>query len=818
MKTSLDSGDGVAAGHGLNPRRTSGWLLAMGVAAWVALTLGFAGLRMLLQERPQFVGQPLQHSRAQLLQESPRIQWRKASEDVALIHPGQPYHSDVLFDLAGHRDYRGLRTLVDMAGQFQARHILTNPYPEPLFVLFQSPHPKGMGGSEIQVGDLRLKASIEGIHENGKDALIWSGRLGPNQSIALDVSYQVASIREVHYRVSSSTQDPVAQYRVRIQRSNLEALQFDTGDGTLPGTDGNLSWERRDFLPPATLRASIVEHRSLYESLLQLLEIGPVVCLLFMGTSAAVILARHGLTPAQLLTLVVGYAIYFPLILYLSSRFSFTVALALSLLAPGALLVNYVRLQFGPVMGWIGAPVGLLLYQLFPTLAAFNGWNRGMVLLCLGLVTFWVLIQLQNASLRRNAIGMTAAWLALVLMPSTTRAQIAQAAQAEVVLPANVRLTQQDSPRPPVEALVAFDPATYQIHDRTNYLEVRASLAFEVVQPGTLPLPLFTLPVHLNRRSLEPQSPENLMLILRSNRWALLAGARGRKTLSFEYQVPIESREGRVEAVVPLIHVGSGRIQLTTKRPGMQALTGKRWGQFVNESGIHQDLGVSGEEDLKLRFDAGSAESGADAGVARPLASTQALYGIGIPQARHLTVVASDGSCTHFSELELPTTRSGEFLQRLPPGASLVSASINGVEIPSPTLVSNVCRFQLPHDPARVTPQKLSLRLALPRMELGFLGTLDLELPESDQTVGTLLWMIALPESFEVQMLSSGLETHKGTRDLSRFGDYGRILQNSPGIQLERTLAPPGRIRASLRYRHALAFATESAPKPGQRN
>lgn len=815
MNTSNVSQEELAQSRESTRNRASGWLILMGVSTWLALTLGFAGLRLLLQERPQFVGQPLQHTQARLLQESPRVQWRKASEDVALVHPGQPSHSEVLFDLRGHRDYRGLKTLVDMSGRFSARHILTNPHPEPIFVLFQSPHPQGVGGTELHVGDLALKSSAEGIHENGKDSLVWSGRLEPRQSVAVEVSYQVASIRDVQYRVANGTQNPVGQFQVQVRRENLESMLFDTGDGTAPGPDGNLVWERRDFLPPALLRASIVERRSLYESLLQLLEIGPLVCLLFMGTSVAVVVARHALTPGQLLTLVVGYSLYFPLILYLSSRFSFGVALVLSLLVPGALLVNYVRLQFGSVMGWVGAPIGLLLYQLFPTLAAFNGWNRGMVLLCLGIVTFWVLIQLQNASLRRSSASVTMLLLGLLVKPFPSQAQ---GTQAEVVLPATVRLANPEVHRPFEEAMVTFESVDYRVDDRTNYLEVHASFAVEVLREGTTPISLFALPVHLIRRAMEPATSDNLNLILRSNRWALLGGTRGRKTVSFEYRVPIESREGRLEATVPLIRVGSGRVQLVTPRPGLQALTGDRWGHFADNAGFHHDLGVSGEEALQLRFESTPTELGPDERGKGGQAGSQALYGIGIPQARHLTVVASDGSCTHFSELELPATRTGEFLQRLPEGARLVSASLNGIEIPSPIIVSNVCRFQLGREPSHASPRRLSLRLSLPRMELGFVGTLAVELPESDQTVGTLTWVIALPGSYDVQVLSSGLDVQKGDRDLTRFGDYGRILQNSPGIQLEKTLAPPGRIRASLRYRHSTAFAAENSTRPGQRN
>ena len=47
--------------------------VAAGLLSWLIIALGFFGLRMLMQERPQFVGQPMRSSMTELVQESPRI-------------------------------------------------------------------------------------------------------------------------------------------------------------------------------------------------------------------------------------------------------------------------------------------------------------------------------------------------------------------------------------------------------------------------------------------------------------------------------------------------------------------------------------------------------------------------------------------------------------------------------------------------------------------------------------------------------------------------------------------------------------------------
>src|SRR5205814_396741 len=182
--------------------------------------------------------------------------------------------------------------------------------------------------------------------------------------------------------------------------------------------------------------ASIVESRNLFTSLSQLVEIGPLISLLFLLTTTAMILSRQGLTAIQVFTISAGYAFYFPLVIYLSSRLSFPIALSLSFLVPGALLLNYSRWLLGGSLGLMAAGVFLALYQIFPTLAAFGGWNRGMVLLSLGVITLGVLINLQNKALRRRVIAPAAATACLALLavfPSS------DAAEVQVILPAELK-------------------------------------------------------------------------------------------------------------------------------------------------------------------------------------------------------------------------------------------------------------------------------------------------------------------------------------------------------------------------------------------
>lgn len=188
-------------------------------------------------------------------------------------------------------------------------------------------------------------------------------------------------------------------------------MRFENGDGSRPATDDSVVWERKDFLAPDFFSAEIGEGRSLFDSLSHLLDMRPVICLLFLLAAAAAILAKQPLTAVQMLTIAAGYALYFPLMLYLSSRFSFSVALVM----------------------------------------AVAGWNRGMVLLWLGVVTLAVLINLQNRALKRKAAAAAAALVVLAVSSLHLNA-----ADVQVTLPAELVTRLQVSKLETINTLVAF--------------------------------------------------------------------------------------------------------------------------------------------------------------------------------------------------------------------------------------------------------------------------------------------------------------------------------------------------------------------------
>jgi hypothetical protein len=759
------------------------------------MAAGCASLMFLMRERPQFVGQPTHGAKALLVQESPRLVARRTTDDISVIKPLQPDLSEVDLIMRGRRDYRGLKTISDMSGEVRARYTVTNFHEEPIFVLFTAPHPRAAPGDStgLLVSGLRLTASSGGVQENGSNSWLWSGILAAHAAVWIEISYQVSSLQGVTYQIADRSGNPARHVRVRLERRDLDSTRLETADGLLSSPGGNVVWERRDFLTPDYFSATIIEGRNLYTSLLQLLEMGPVISLLFLLAASAVILVRQPVSVIQIMTISAGYALYFPLILYLSSRFSFAAALAIAVLAPGILLLNYARWLLGVRIGVIGGGLFLILYQIFPTLAAFSGWNRGMVLLCLGVVTLWVLIQLQNQGLKHPANGLFVAGLAAAFLALPGRAR---AGEVQLLIPGPLAADWINS-RPAVQPLISFQPAQYQVRQKPAHFEVDARVLFRIVRPGDAPSPLFSLPVHLQQSELGAAGSTFARLVVVTNRIGLYAAEVGDGELHLRYRVPVERREGRERAEIPMLLGVPGTVWLEALGSDLDLAAANRWSSERSETGTRHEIGVAGEDRLVLDWRDHTTEAGPGDG--RPV--DQGFYGIGLSQAQHLTVINSDGSCTHFAEFELPAFQTEEFRLRLPAGARLISVSLNGVEVEAPPIDDRWCRLRLDPRQAQQTAHRLSFRLAYPLTPLGFLGSAELTLPEVALTAGSVEWVVALPTGFEARVVASGMEAQRSTPDLGRFGEYGRVLKSHPQLYLTKNLAPPGIIGLNLSYR-----------------
>lgn len=773
------------------------------VLGWIVVSCGFFSLHQLMRHRPQFSGAPGPAPRASLVQDGPRLMLRRVPDDIAVVQPVKPDRSDIEFVMRGRRDHRGLRTVTDMGGTVRAIYTLTNTLPEEVFLLFRFPHPRLDGvhrSGSRPVNRLQLATSIPGIREDSPQEWIWSGKVGTGSVASFSLEYEVASLQQLAYRVVESDGLPNRHLRITFRRHGIDTLHFESGDGLVTDAGDPLVWERFDFLGPESLVAAVVDGRSPQHSLLQLLEMGPVISLLFLATVGAMLLPLPSVGVPQTLTLIAAYALYFPLVVYLSSRFSLAAAVTLAAVIPGALLANHVRWITGRRLGLVVLPLGLILYQVFPTLAAFAGWNRGMVLLCLGTLTLGVLIDLQNRALRR-ATAPAPSLAALLLLTGLAPVR-APAESIEIRLPETWTRPAPAATNTSATPLLAPGHARYQVRPDARHLAVEGEASFEIVRPGSVPLALIDTPAHITSWVLESDLDGSMESVQLSPGVGLTASIRDRATVRFAARVPVDTAEGRRTARIPLLLPFPGTVLLELDRADVTFRHGDVWTRTPHDLGAHFEVGVQGTSVLIVEWPDRDPHPVPESGDAADPRSR--LYGIGLRQARHLTVVNADGDRTHFAEFELPAAHEGLFHLRLPEGARPISVLVDGSEIAAPPVEDGWCRVRLPTRDHPSRPVSISIRLAQPPERLGFIGSLDLALPEIPLTAGMLEWVVAFPKGFELHPVSGNLESQSAPSDLGAFGDFGRAVEAHPQLRFARTLAPPGPVRLQVRYRQRL--------------
>ncbi len=778
----------------------------------VLLAAGFAGLRYLLGARPEFVGAPPRYPTTILVQETPRVLVRGLRDDVSAVDEIHPDTADVRFELTARTDSRGLRVLQELAGSFEARFTLLNTRPDPVFVLFRLPHPHadGTSASGVATKAVRLEVDGPGVRESSASAWYWSGRLDPGASRVLVVGYETAGVSGVRYAVETARDAAIRELRVAVRVTGVDRLVWDSkgGGGSAGAKDGpearSVVWERKNFLPPDEFHVDVPEGRSLHQALSKLVEMGPLVSALYLITILSTIAARRSLGGAMVQTVAIGFFFYFPLVLYLSVRMRFGIAVALAAGIPGLLLANYLRWVLGPRLGIIGAALAVAIFEIFPTLAAFGAWNRGLVLLTCGLVTLAVVIDLQNRALQtslaaaRAAAPVTTGLLGLLALAPALASGTAHAAPPAdstpitVTLPATLLDENEARTRPPAPVLASFGVVRYQARIEERFVEVHATVAVEVVREGPPDRVLVPGGVPIVSRELSNG------LYLAPVDAGLGLGARGtpRGSLEIVYRAALAHAGERVEVELPLLVDQAGTFEVTGPPVHLDVTNGLLWSSRVDTEG-HWAIGVTGHGPLTLGYDT---RPGVAAAESEAAPGNVAIYGIRVLNADQLTVIHSDGSCAHFAAFELPADHPDVFEVVLPSGSQVLSTIVDGHE--ATRAARDGERYRVPLEPlARRDESRLvSLRLALPAQPLGFLGSFELDLPQLDSTVGAIRWTIALPTGFRAQVVSSGMEDLSGAPALDAFGDYGRVLTGRRLVALGKTLLPASRIHATVRY------------------
>ena len=774
-------------------------LLFSAVVAFVLLSVGFLGLGFLIQERPQFVGQRLSPPQLVFEQPSPGLLLRNDSSDVNVVEPAHPTRAYVDVTLNTIPDHRGLKTMHSLNGRFEGRYEIENPEKEPIHFLMKCEHPRFARSGAVPLSSVKLSANPDTTITETAMAWFWTGEIAVGETAHLGLTYDMPGrLREFRYKMDRIGDGSIPYSRLTMQTTGHGEVHFKDSKGTAePSTPQEIVWERHQFFPPETYTAEVAPTRSLHSALTHLVQIGPLLLALFLITLVSVLYARCDMTVLHVFTLSAAYAIYFPLIVYLSVKFEFKTALFVSIAVSGALLLNYGRLLLGARWGVLAGVLVLAIFQVFPTLTAFAGWNRGMVLLCLGVITLFVLIDLQNRSMKR--VTTTAALTLLFLNASAWTSPAQEEAQTLPSAPSVYGppwIAYSPPPTPEEKPSVSLDLAHYEMTLDDGYVDVRVRVPFAIHGDSRAFHVLFDDPVFAVERAV----PAHALLTLREGALGLLPVAEGEGELTLRYRAPLTESGDRVDAQIPLCLAPAGTIELIARRDNLEFENAVLWQKTTLDESIRYDLGVAQATAFTIGWQEGDKITEPPSSPGRPtLEASSETYGIGIVSSDQLTVVNSDGTCLHFAWYELPAFHADSFEVTVPQEARILSASLDQFEIEEPILTDGRCR--IPVETAQdAQPRRLLLRLSYPRVRLGFLGHLQFDLPEVTKTIGELSWTIVLPQGFQTQVTTSDLNPSPCSLPLDDFGSYQGILIERTTTPLSKSLAPPRRASAKLRY------------------
>jgi hypothetical protein len=341
--------------------------------------------------------------------------------------------------------------------------------------------------------------------------------------------------------------------------------------------------------------------------------------------------------------------------------------------------------------------------------------------------------------------------------------------------------------------IVLLGPATGEVELHPTFAEACVRIPLVVHRPGEPGIALFSQPVHL--RSVTP--PDFVFLENKDARPSLLPISAGRGELGLTIRSPIERKGDRMSTTLPLPRDCVTQLKIRTPQAGLQMEGAALWERSGDaQKGFVHELSSAGAPSVTLSW--------SDAPGSPEATPGSPLHGMSMLSSRHLTVINTDGSCTHAADYVLAGAFGRPFVLALPPGAAVVSGSLDGVALDPATLRGSPLSIAVPESPQHRAEHQLSLSLSCAPVHLGFLGHLTLSLPDPSAITGNLSWNIAVPPGYRVQTLSGGLDMNREPVTLDVYGTFGEALRDHTLISLRRALVPAQPVAVRLRYRQAL--------------
>ncbi len=318
-----------------------------------------------------------------ILQPAPSVRF---VEHGAVFHELEPLPlSQQRVSVDAEMNYRK-RGLVYFSGfdfMFRGAYAFVNDRSYPIDVAFV--FPLDVQTDRVLLSDLTFE--VDGQAEpialqEARDKLLWTGRVDPGQSVAVNISYRGRGLDSFRYALDPSL--PVRGLDLTL--SVAGGSNYDYAPGVVPATevetdsDGTrLRWTY-DALEAGVPLGAILPSEKGFDTIITTLVLRAWVPfgLFFVGLVLLGIARRHAFRFYEMALLTSAYLFFYVLLPYLAAFVHFYLAYGAALLLCGGLIVAYVRRLLGteagtPIVGLLAATL------LVPTLAVLLTGYTGLI-------------------------------------------------------------------------------------------------------------------------------------------------------------------------------------------------------------------------------------------------------------------------------------------------------------------------------------------------------------------------------------------------------------------------------------------------------
>ena len=789
------------------------------------LSLGYLGMFGLLSYRPQFIAWGLTPFTQVVHQASPIVTTRPVSAPDTEYKVKGATTAHITYKLQSNEDWRGLKGARSLAGTFEGEFHVLNTSSDDEFLAFKLPFPTRSNKNDWQpltqqaIGakKFEVQGAPDGEIQTTSAGWFWSGVLPAGDEAIFHLIYDTGNLSKGTYGLSKDTVAAPGEHHIAVSLDRDVPMSILGGQENGKRVDqDNYTWEqplRSNGVPQGfSLRPGF----SVLDALTRLLQLAPLVTGMYLVTLLSLLTAKRKSNATELVLLALVFGYYFPLVTYLCARYPLPQSIGIAFIASAAIMLNYLRFLVGNRRSVIHGLLLLLLFQVTPTVLAFQQWERGLVLLILGGVALLAIVNMQTARLKQSGPAAAALLLGLMTMQPESQAASIQNSKGQTwetlwqatqtpTSPAEDAPKPGDKPDPSSEVVgerrLITSLATYEMTLGKSYLESTVQASVEVLGESLSTCEVMPGGAYISRMDL----PKFLRPLPEKKSLTLLLTAAGTGRLALDYRCPIEKLGEARSCTLPLLKTISGKLTMHSTRDDLLFYGGEVWSKKTTGKATVYRVGVADSNFLTIRWGGPPVlDSEED-----PPHMTPGAAHIQVVQSQHLTLIQKERRVSHFARFVLAERHRLRSLDlHLPADFEIVSLVAQGFSVTPPAITSGLCHIPLGASTNSPSSREIQLHLRKKLAPIGFTGNWEFLLPRTSETEGAIQWTLAGPSNFRLENQSSDLNASSTDPPLA-FPSYRALLAVCDPIHLEGTVISQGELKAHVRYVQEIPHVTD---------